>query len=200
MVTDYTRRQRAILFDTTEAAGITLRPLSLSSWLTLRETANPLLLGVATPRDIVNYLWIHWPHHCELLVPLYAGLLQRWMWRRVKKHGIEKTVAEIVSHIDASLSDRPVFGETKDAVHREPDTHEVSWIIMALANHTGWSEKAIKDLPLGRLWQYLREHLKTELGERYHTRVFGPTDNRVIDNLEKQQAAFDAELEKKRHG
>jgi hypothetical protein len=195
-------RHAAFLPITEDIGGFAVAQMSLRQYLLLRNLQSPLLFGgTPLPHDLVRFLWILSPQ----FTPRFS--LAKWRFlRRCRKfmppairlyHSERKAVrfmaryqraliaaAELVQgirqYIADTFMDKPLGVES----HGEDKLYfaDAICICTAFAREYGWSESAILDMPLKRVFQYLNEMKRARLGDK--AKLFNPSDRKITEWLE----------------
>lgn len=138
--------------------GFVLVPMTLSHYSLLRIAGSAFLLKDETPSedDVIQFLWC--------LSPEYNRKRPGWLFRlRCRRLRGERNLARLAvavkkirDFMQTAMLDRPaaVVGSGID----EPDYYcDEAAIVASMARDKGWSEEAILNLPLRRLFQYMKE-------------------------------------------
>lgn len=150
-----------------------LRPLTAYDLLVADGYECPLVAGEAaalqaTPDQLWWFAWL-------LRADTDTGPFARWRFiRRMRRRHLSgppssgspssaffadlAAMAEFVErHFADSAAPKKIDPKTGQPLpQRESGTNWLAGLVMALACETGWTEEHILQLPLGRLWQYLR--------------------------------------------
>lgn len=154
-------REGAFTLDRHEIMGIWVRPLTLRMHATLKRTRNLLIGGGFSTEDVIRFLVI-----CH--IDSYAWTkesheaIRKEVTAAVAKITVEERLAELrdacVEYINCAFLDSHFsISKMKDSA---PDDLNVSWtasIIHLIANKYGWLDETILDLPLSRVWQYIKQ-------------------------------------------
>jgi hypothetical protein len=163
----------------------TVMPMTLRHYATLRIVASPFLPPFSTPTklDLSIFLWV--------LNPKFT--VAKSMGKRLHFYRcgqlFKKLATEVIhvyearEYINEALIDRP---PSTGRARLEPNyfSDECS-IIATLAREYGWSEAAIQDIPLKRIFQYLKEisaHYQAINGKK--PILYNPEDKLKSDYLE----------------
>lgn len=151
--------------------------LTLRMFIQLCAVRSPFLVGGAIlPQHVAQILW--------RLSPEYDA---RDREKRAQFVGEIRTIAflravrVIHRYIERMLIDRPASSSKNDG--SKSDTSAAAALVHALASAYGWSDDQVLDLPMPRLFQYLRRI------ERARTMEAGneiPTFNPLRDKLAKR--------------
>jgi hypothetical protein len=195
-------------------AGFEVVPMSLRHYTILCISKNPLLYGKApSVEQLAAFLWLlnpaFSPKPCKAKKRLYKRCrvfyppvrpLSLWRTKRVKKREQRKIaehffnyqaiVRAAESYVSDTLMDRPSVPSSM-AGQWEPDYYSDAASLCALfAREYGWPEAHTLDMPLIRLFQYLKE-IKAH-SPRRRVILFNPSDrikNDWLLSLNKKAAA-----------
>lgn len=149
-----------------------LRPITAYDLLVLDGIGSPLVGATpcaTTPEELAFFLW----HQRE---PVRSWLPESWQAGRFSAYCVKRYIAKdgkatgefihdlgcAVEFVAETFADSEVpqkidLATGQPAGGRALGTSWLSTLIMRMACATGWSEPEIMSLPLGRLWQYLRD-------------------------------------------
>jgi hypothetical protein len=154
-------RNASFLELTERVCGFEVPPLTLRHMLALESIGSPLVCG-GRPM----------PHDFGAFLVLLTGAtgFRRWnLLRRLGRVNYGIAFDDIVSFINEAMQDSP------GGSNGEGEISYYSFgaaIVDRLAREYGWSERAILDLPLKRLFQYL----KLFTGKDGKVPLFNPSD------------------------
>ena len=143
------------LIETVE--GFQLLPMTLRHYSALRLAGSPFLPPFATPgpEAIAQFLWA-----------LSPSRRLRWLFlRRCRKFAREsprsillriRLVKKLRDFVEVTMADRPPRTVSDGIPEPEYYCDECS-IVSAIARDRGWSELEIMEMPLRRIFQYLKE-------------------------------------------
>ncbi len=169
-------------------------------WLTIME--SPFLLGASLSSNTIRghiaaYFWTLAPH--RPLVPKNTWLEKRYkkrFLRQVGKIETRRALAGIHDHLSAVFQDAP-----PTTLNTEPRASYYSCaatIIHRLATAYGWTDEVILDLPLTRLFQYLKIiDLQSAVQARKKPLQFNPSDalkGRLAAKIRQQPDCEEARL------
>lgn len=141
-------RLAAFALDHDVVCGVRVRPLSLRHCAILELIGSPLMCGgLPTQTDLLQALYVLSPDYD----PHDPRGRARWVGANAGKVPLRK-VGEIRAWFDDSLADLP-GGKRAD---RKPATSWAASMVDVLAHEYGWSEREILDMPVRRVWQYVR--------------------------------------------
>lgn len=156
-----------------------LSPITMLTMEALWAQQNGLLKRQWGEGDVMQFLWLHWPHNGTLL---RLGALYRKVWaarigRQVSDHLVEVTEG-CLRMIDEAWQLR-ILPNNDDETNQKLDVAWVARMTVGIATHTGWSEKVIHSMPLAKVMQY-RRAIYTEVTGKQHM---------TLDDIEAQKAA-----------
>jgi hypothetical protein len=181
--------------------GFSIAPLTLRRFLVLQAINHPFIRGVIpSPMELVAFLWYMNPEYKiggrkpRSFANAASGLIppsrrsSDGFWGRVRKRKEDRVLARVallIAQIRNWLDD--IFRESGGGPHVKGYVKEY-WsfgihVIFQLAQETGWSEQAILDIPLKRLFQY-RKFLRKTLNPK--APLFNPSD-RILGDWMKEQ-------------
>lgn len=182
-------------------SGFSLASLTLRRFLTLQAINHPFVRGgIPTPHELRAFLWFMSPEYkiggrpsrafanaASRLIPPSRRSVDGF-WGRVRKRKEDRTLAKVallIAQIRTWLDD--IFKESGGGPHIKGFVKEY-WsfgvhVVFQLAQETGWSEQAILDIPLKRLFQY-RKFLRKTLNPK--APLFNPSD-RILGDWMKEQ-------------
>jgi len=170
-------RDTAFLCVSRQIHGFTVRPVTLRSYGELRLASSPFLPPFRTPEaeDVVLFLW-----RCS---PDFTRQRTGMAWRRFKKQCqafmppveplfktakamrkfdersfdalviLAKLTTDLRKFVEDQMLDKPQGGGTSGM----PDfCSDLASIVDRLAGNYGWKEEDILDLPLARVFQYVK--------------------------------------------
>lgn len=169
-------RNAAFLPINESVAGYEVRPMTLRHYALLRMMRSPLLVAdIPTPVQLSTFLWLLSPQYNALgkgrkkllrrcrefdmpAKPLIRTnrALRRWNKKAIgRMKRFEDVLADARRYVFDTFQDKPpVSKETSD----EPDYFsDIGWICAQLAREYGWPEEHTLDMPIKRVFQYLRE-------------------------------------------
>ena len=181
-------REQAFVSWNADVLGEPLRQLTLGDMLRLQGAGNPFIAGGAYPEpcDVLQFMW-------ELHAENRGGLFRRWraqrrMVRRVALRKVEGDAMRAWSGaINAYLDD--VFLDAPRRKGRE-DERPLGVCFMAsflvrIASALGATDPATgaawADVPVARIFQYLKAITRNELGKEF--KDFSPSDKIMSDWL-----------------
>lgn len=172
-------------------AGFSISSFTLRRFLILQSINHPLLRGaIPSPHELVGFLWLMNPEYeigaryprafaraaSELIPSSRPG--GNGFWSRVKARKTVRcqlkaahVIGAIRNWLDAQFMDAGGGMHIKNYV-KEYWSMGIS-VVFQLAQETGWSEQAILDMPLRRLFQY-RKFLRKTLNPK--APLFNPSD------------------------
>ena len=166
--TEQLSRDASFLPITETVGGFELRPLTLRDYITLRMMRSPLICGgTPSPGQLAAFLWLLSPSHRPGLT-LGAFLNRRLFLRRCKYFlpssnradrpermaNAARLLVAIRAYVEEAFQDRP---PTKARGWIEDYYSDAAALCGMLAREYGWSEKAVLDMPMKRIFQYLNE-------------------------------------------
>lgn len=149
--------------------GIEVKPLAFNHILLLREIRSPFICGgPANWEHVAAFLWIISPEFgsaCRLRDMLEP--FSRWFAKRLFKRLHRKffqrirkvIVPDAIKAIDGYINDAYMDcdGGMPEKMFWEPPYYSAQVSVIArMARDFGWSERAIMDMPLKRMFQYSR--------------------------------------------
>lgn len=172
-------RNQAFLDIPQELCGIPVLPLTLRRLLLLEEIGSPFVGGstrAPRPRDVVNFLWALSPYFSTR-----PGDLRRFS-KRCRKLNPARIVLAIDGYVCDALQDRPPSTSGPTAPSYESFA---AGYVDVIASEYGWSEDAILDCPVARLFQYLKRILRRKDPKAPR---FNPSDQVKADYLNELNA------------
>lgn len=171
-----TRRAEAFVDVPRRVAGCSIRPLTGYDLLILDGYEHPLVgssarAALTTPAELIWFLWYQRADQRPLWFPRLASSRFASRCSRAWLDAAGRPTAaytfnalpEALAYIEAAFADsatprriNEVTGQPEPV--RESSTSFLAPLVMTLAGATGWSEQHILNLPLARLWQYLKIH------------------------------------------
>jgi hypothetical protein len=161
------RRSRAwlgigtVLFDAKGKPAIRLRPLTYRTYLSLAASGNafathvPNLTAAETVGHLCAAVWLLCDRH-RAGWGVRAYFAARAVRKTVLRLPVESTVAAIEAHIHDAFADAPV-PIARPTIRKAPKTSQVASVAMSLHRHAGLSISDVLDMPLGQVWQLVRE-------------------------------------------
>jgi hypothetical protein len=160
------RRDRAwlgigtVLFDARGKPAVTLRPLTYRQYLALLLSDNGIVTGAPEPHDLFAAIWLLSDKH----VPGWGirARIARWMlYRCAGKLPAHDTIAAVTQHISDGFADAPAALGESSSPARPPRSSHFASTFAALRREFGLGVTEALDMPLGQLWQLMRElHLR----------------------------------------
>lgn len=192
---DDSLRERAFIDVPEQINGVTVRQLTLRHLNILFKIQSPFIYGgVRKIEDIMLFLWIVSPHYSQerryVVLPRRKLLWRRLVaWARRQEFHIptvrELFVAELVIHPRFEHFSRGIdryiyrtFLDTPPSVKeaKAVSTAYAASVIHKLASSYGWEEQTILDMPLTRVFQYLKW---IQVEDNPKTPQFDPMQNRI---------------------
>ena len=140
-------RDASFLDLTTSICGVEIRQMTPRDLLILDGIGNPLMYGgLPSPAELADFLW--------KLSPLYKenARLRRYLFGvTIRKMNFIAAVQACRRYVDDTFQDSPASSGASAPY--------VSWcahLVVNISTETGWSEAAILNTPLKRLFQYLK--------------------------------------------
>ena len=129
-----------------EVCGIAVRPMTLRDFIRLDGIQSPFMRGgVPAVEDVVLFLWLQSP-------AFRPSAFALWRFsRRCRRLNYFDAVTAINTFIESALMDAPGGGGKSGESFYSMAAGLIDW----LASNYGWSEAAILDCPLKRLFQYM---------------------------------------------
>jgi hypothetical protein len=151
VVKETVARDFAFLGVSEDVCGVAVRPMTLRDFIRLDGIESPFVRGgLPSPNDIVLFLWLQ----SKQFKPSAFAL---WRFsRRCRNLNYVETVKAITAFIDDALMDAPGGSGKSGESFYSMAAGLVDW----LASNYGWSEEAILDCPLKRLFQYVNASVK----------------------------------------
>lgn len=176
-------REAAFLDLTTSICGVEIRQMTPRDLLILDGIGNSLVSnGLPTPEELADFLWKLSPKF-KLNAPF-----RRWIfWESIRKLNYLHAVKACANYVDDTFQDSPASSSDRSL----PYAAWTAYIVNNIAMNYGWSESSILNIPLKRLFQYLR------CIRRYHdpnAPLFNPSDKLKGDYVRK--LVLDAERRK----
>lgn len=158
LAADVCQRNRDLsLFDSQPLCGMVVRPISIRTYVLLKQCGSRFILGGApTAADVAMFLWFHSPDYS-----LDRKARERFMKsiRRLLKPALfVRCAVEINRFLAAAFMDGP-----GDSLLSYAGT--VPGLIDLLAQQYGWSDGQIMDLPIARIFLYRLTILKRLMAE-----------------------------------
>lgn len=181
------------LTDTLHITGgheIEVRLLTLRMFVQLCAVRSPFLIGRRNveAEDIAILLW--------RLSPRYDMRDdKRWLWLRFRRRDARKefmrsiqkfpfraTLRACNRYLDRMLIDAPPSSDTKTRV--QIDTSFAATMVHQIAQNYGWSDDQILDLPIPRLFQYMRKiHRNIDNDLAYFNPIRDKFVHRIMDKI-----------------
>lgn len=190
-------RNAAFLPINESVAGYEVRPMTLRHYALLRMMRSPVLTAeIPSPVQLSTFLWLLSPQYnpqgkgrkkllrrCrEFDLPAKPLIrtnraLRRWNKKAIcRMKRFEDVLADARRYVFETFTDKPPV----DKEISNPDYFsDIGWICAQLAREYGWHEEQILNMPIKRVFQYLRE-IKHSKGE---TKFFSRSGRLVSDWL-----------------
>jgi hypothetical protein len=155
-------REAAFLLEQDEIDGVQVRPITVRHMLTLHGMRSPFVAGgEVRPRDVVLFLWVVSPVRGTTSLEAYSATFRKRNYVRLCA-AIRKFVEDAFQDAPASTGNLPV-----------PFWSWAAGVVDRIAFAYHWSEAAILDMPLARLFQYIKILDKRDDPNRI---LFNPSD------------------------
>ena len=156
--------------------GIDVQPLTLRHVLLLEGIGSPFICGgYVQPHDAAAFL---------LVVTGRPKGLKRWrLLRRVGGLNAKEAVGEIESYLSETFMDAPASSQSQATAYFS----NAAALVDCFGSEYGWSEAAVLDIPLKRLFQYVKVITKRNNPKAI---LFNPSDKvkgRFLAELNKEQ-------------
>ncbi len=140
-------RDAAFLLTGQRVAGMFCDALTPRHLLRLTIARNAFAVGgVVGPLDVLGFLW-------EVHRGKFRGRLAQFCFARCHRRlDFETAVNGIKAYLSGAMSDSPAVTGGNSVTY----VSLTALIVHALASNYGWKEDRILDLPMTRVWQYLR--------------------------------------------
>lgn len=141
-------RDAAFILEREEIEGVSVLPMNARHFLLLAGTGSPFVCG-GSPSEVAaaRFLWIVSPQF-----EIGESKARDKFLKRVRKLPFVATCASIHRYVDETFMDAP-GGKASEKI---PDTSFVAELVDLLAREYHWTERDILNLPLKRIFQYLR--------------------------------------------
>lgn len=141
-------RDAAFLDLTTSICGIEVRQMTPRDLLILTGIGNPIVsYGLPSPPQLAEFLWFLSPKF-----KLNASFRRYFFIRKCAKIDFVAAIAACRNYIDATFQDSPASSTQSSGPYASWCAH----IVFNIASETGWSDENIMNMPLKRLFQYLK--------------------------------------------
>jgi hypothetical protein len=170
--------------------GIEVEPLTLDRFILLNAFGSPFICGGRPVRadDVALFLWVLSPQYSRAMAvqralwPLSRQAARGWLLvsrcifvRRLRRLDAAQAIEAVQDYVDTALFDAPKGGSKRSG-------GLAYWsmfasIVLAIAAETGWTENAIRKMPVRRVWQYWR---MVRVRKDPEAHVFNPLSGRVI--------------------
>ncbi len=142
-------RSAAFLGVTELIGGVEVMPLTLEHLCRLQCVGSPFVSGgTPLPQDVVLFLWAVSPDYDPK-----SRWRRYWFCRSVRKLNYAKAVEAINEYLNEAFEDAPA---EQSLGFTAPYWSSYASIVALLAGEFGWTERAITQMPLKRIWQYVR--------------------------------------------
>lgn len=142
-------RNTAFLGVTELIYGVEVKPLTLAHLCRLQCVGSPFLCGgEPSAEDVAVFLWA-----VSTGYKTRAPIKRYFFARGLRKLAFVEAVKGIQGYLDEAFLDGPNGGS---AGYSPSYWSGFASIVGALASEFHWSEQQIMDMPLKRVWQYLR--------------------------------------------
>ena len=172
------------LFDTVPICGLSCKPMSVRSWVLLRQMGDRFVTGssMPTPEDIAVFLWIHSPEY-----RLDEKFRIKWVKRHIrplfKSHGVGWCIDQINRHIERSFQDSMGGGGGGKSY-----INSAAGVVDLIASQYGWTDQHILDMPLARIFLFQRAIIMRHNPKKP---MSNGSDRVLSDYMVQRQAEFD---------
>jgi hypothetical protein len=150
---------------------VRVRQLTLRMFIQLCAVRSPFLVGGRVgPEHVAQILW--------RLSPEYGKSARQEFVATVADLPFTATTRAITRYLDRMLIDKPPQSGKSNG--SRPDTSFAASMIHQLAKEYGWSDEAILDLPMPRLFQYMRKIHRGYDPDLLH---FNPLRDRFVKHI-----------------
>jgi len=142
-------RETAFLDVPVDIAGVDCVQLTPARLILLHGIESPFICGgMVSPAAVAAFLWI-------VSVDFKPGdtAARDAFVKRIRKTDAKAAIDGIRKYLDDALMDAPT---NEDGAHGAPVVSFTASVVHALAKLYHWSERDILNIPLARIWQYLR--------------------------------------------
>lgn len=157
------RNRDLSLMDTIPLCGMTCRPVSIRTFVLLKQCGSGFILGgTPTAAEVAIFLWFHSTGYCLDALARQRFLKSiRWV---MKPAGYQRCLVEIEQSLAMQFMDSPASG---GGLIRHAAA--VMGIVDLIAREYGWPDSQILDMPIARAFLYRITILKRLLAERAPT-------------------------------
>ena len=177
---------------------ITVNLLTLRMYIQLSAVRSPFIVGGRiNPEHVAQILW--------RLSPKYdkrdpKNKVRTKFVKEIAVLPFKSSVRIISRFLDRMFTDKPP-AQVSEKNTKKSDSSFAAWMIHKLASAYGWTDDAILDMPIPRLFQYLRNIQRQENPELIH---FNPLrdkmTNRVAKNFFEKRRLVRAATSNNGHG
>jgi hypothetical protein len=160
--------------------GVPVRHMNARHHIILMGCGNRCLAGGRVlPEDVAFFLWVLSPQYTT-----QPGFREAFIAESVRPLDFPSVVLDISTYLDRVFQDWPA--PPTDGAQRKQYTAPVASIVDILATEYGWSDEAILEMPLARIFQYLRR-----ITMRHNPRalMFNPSERVLSRYMQQRQAA-----------
>jgi len=143
--------------------GVDVQPMTLRHIIALSSVGSPFIAGGhATPEAVAQFVL--------LLAKPTGWLAKRRLLKRIAKMDYDETIAEIKAFMDEAFQDSPASsgGRTQASYYSFAAS-----LVDVFGKEYSWTESAVLDTPIKRLFQYLNVIRKRNNPEAI---MFNPSD------------------------
>lgn len=166
-------RELAFLPTPPPICGVPVRHLNARHHILLAGCGNRFVCGGGRPSeaDALFLLWVISPEYS-----MDRSKRDAWMAGRLKEWDFYQVASEIFKYLERVWQDWP----RADGVQRKGYTASVAGLVDVLASEYGWSDEAILELPLARVFQYVRRIIMRHNPKAI---MFNQSDRLLTDHL-----------------
>jgi len=141
-------RDASFLDLTTDICGVEIRQMTPRDWLILEGVENPLMAGdMPSPPQLAQFLW--------LLSPRYKpnAPIRRYLFgRKISNVNYLSAIRACWKYVEETFQDSP----GSSGQNSTPYAGWTAYLVNRVALNYGWSECEILNIPLKRLFQYMK--------------------------------------------
>lgn len=158
--------------------GVPVRHMNARHHIIISGCGNRFLCGGRIQaEDVAFFLWVLSPQYTT-----EPGFREAFIAETVRPLDFSAVVKDINAYLDRVFQDWPA----SDGVERKLYTAPVASLVDHLASEYGWSDEAILEMPLARIFQYMR---RITLRHNPRALMFNPSESVLGRYMQERQAA-----------
>ncbi len=159
-------------------SGVVVRHMNARHHILLSGCRNRFVCGGRPrPEDVAMFLWFLSPEYST-----EPGMREAFVAETVRALDWESVVLDCYRYLARVYQDWPAHENSgPQKMYMAP----VVWIVDLLASEYGWTDEAILEMPLARIWQYVR---RITLRKSPKAPMFNPSDRLVGELLRAQMS------------